>query len=334
MSAPVTIDDRLKSISDQLKKGIAPPSETVRSFLLLFGALRRGYRVSHFIRSKLAQHGLKTEPDFEYAYIDGRITFVKASTPSKDEPAFAIDPTHRIARLTSANRAPTYIAPDAPIKQVVTLMMTHDFSQLPVMTSSREVKGIVSWKSIGSRMALKKSCAIARDCMEPAREVQIDDSLFSAISVIAEFDYVLVRAADKQICGIVTASDLTQQFQKLAEPFLLVGEIENGVRRLLHGKFTQKDLANVKDATDTTRTVEAIADLTFGEYVRLLESDANWQKVGLELDRVEFTKRLHQIREIRNDVMHFDPEGLSDEDLKALREFAAFLRRLRDAGAT
>jgi hypothetical protein len=55
--------------------------------------------------------------------------------------------------------------------------------------------------------------------------------------------------------------------------------------------------------------------------------------VKLEIDRVEFVKRLHEVREIRNDVMHFDPDGLDEGDLKNLREFAQFLKRLRDVGA-
>ena len=36
---------------------------------------------------------------------------------------------------------------------------------------------------------------------------------------------------------------------------------------------------------------------------------------------------------IRNDVMHFDPDGLEANDLHVLREFAQFLKRLRDVGA-
>ena len=320
-------------ISDQLKKGIAPPTETVRSFLLWFGASKRGYRLSRRIKGALERHGLRTDPDFEDAYIDGQITFLKASVSPASQDGSQIDPTHRIARLISANRPPVSVKPDTTLTQAITLMMAHNYSQLPVMIGQREVKGIISWKSIGSRLALKKPCNSASECMETARELSINDSLFSAISSVAESDYVLVRALDKQVCGIITASDLTEQFQKLAEPFLLVGEIENGVRRLLHGRFTKEELAAVKEQGDAERTVDAISDLTFGEYVRLLESEANWKKVRLEIDRAEFVKRLHEIREIRNDVMHFDPDGLNDEDLKSLREFAGFFRRLREAGA-
>ena len=328
----MSFDDRLTKISGDLKKGVVPPTETVRTLLGWFSLSRRGYNVSAHIRDQLAKHGLKTEPDFESAYIDGEIKFLKAPLTAAVMSAEP-DPTHRIARLASANRPPVVVRPDASLRETVTLMMTHDYSQLPVMTSTRELKGIVSWKSIGSRLALRRPCETARESMEPAREVPIDSSLASAISIITECDYVLVRAKDQQICGIVTASDLAEQFQKLSEPFLLVGEIEHGIRRLLHGKFTKDELVSVKEASDTERVVEAVADLTFGEYARLLEPESNWAKLQLEVDRVQFIKRLHQIRETRNDVMHFDPDGIGEEDLKSLREFCAFLRRLREVGA-
>jgi hypothetical protein len=329
----IDIDEKLKAIAEQLNKGIVPPKETIRTLLDWYGASRRGVTVSHEIKRHLSEHGLRTEPDFEYSYIDGEISFQKGAAKESPDEESAIDPTHRIARLASANRPPVSVKPDSTMQQTITLMMTNDFSQLPVMTSTRDVKGVVSWKTIGSRLALKRSCINAQDCMETAREVGIGDSLFSTIRTVADHDYVLVRAEDKQICGIITASDLTEQFQKLAEPFLLVGEIENGVRRMLHGRFTKEELCAAKAAEDKERKVEAVTDLTFGEYIRLLEAEKNWAKVKLEIDRAEFVKRLHKIREIRNDVMHFDPDGLDEEDLKNLREFAQFLKRLRDVGA-
>ncbi len=163
--------------------------------------------------------------------------------------------------------------------------------------------------------------------------MQLEDSIFSAIAYISENDYVLVQAPERTICGIVTATDFSEQFRILGEPFLLVGEIENSIRKLIHGKFTGSELAEVKDPDDKERKVEAVSDLTFGEYVRLLENETRWKKIGLALDRTEFVKRLIEIRDIRNDVMHFDPEGLADEDLKTLRDFSKFMARLRTLGA-
>jgi hypothetical protein len=225
------------------------------------------------------------------------------------------------------------VAPDASLQQAVTIMLTNDFSQLPVMTGARDLKGAISWKTIGSRLALRRSCTFVRDCMETAPVLAADESLFAAISTIAVNDYVLIQANDKSICGIVTASDLNEQFGRLAEPFLIVGEIENGIRNLLHGKFTSAELNEAKAPGEDGRTIEGIADLSFGEYVRLIENEKRWKKLKLEIDRGEFVKRLGQIREIRNDVMHFDPDGLEPSDMDILRDFARFLKRLRDVGA-
>jgi CBS domain-containing protein len=330
-------EEKLIAIADLLKKGVVPPKESVRAFLLWFGAHRRGYRVVRHIRSSLRRHCIATTPDFEWAYIDGQLAFTMAPPGAQATQGVADDsapdPTYRIGSLASANKAPVYVAPDATLQKMTTVMMSNDFSQLPVMTSPRDLKGVVGWKTIGARLALKRPIATAKDCMDVATVLGASEPLFSAISVIAVNDYVLVQAHDKTFCGIVTASDLNEQFLLLAEPFLLVGEIENGVRRLLHGKFTQPELSAAKVLGDDGRQIDTPADLTFGEYIRLVESREGWKKLRVEVDRATFVTHLNRVRDIRNDVMHFDPDGLDDDDLKFLREFAQFLKRLRDVGA-
>lgn len=319
-------DTKLQAIRQMIEKGVAPPSETPRGILLWFGAYKRGWRVCSEIRTALKKYNLETQPDFEYAYIDGAVHFIEAPKSGTEASDLGgVDPTYRIERLEAANQKPTSIKPDEQITKAVTIMLAQDFSQLPVMTSEREVKGIISWKGIGSKLAINGGCTLVREAMETAREVSVDDSLFSAISTIAQYDYVLVRNRDRVISGIITASDFNIQFQQLAEPFLLIGEIENGVRQILHGKFSKTELDSAKLSSDSERIIDGVADLTFGEYIKLIESDAKWKKLGLAIDRSEFVKSLNRIREIRNDVMHFDPDGLDDADYKTLREFAAFL---------
>jgi CBS domain-containing protein len=44
--------------------------------------------------------------------------------------------------------------------------------------------------------------------MEQAHEVRADASIFEAILLIVQHDYVLVRGEHNKITGIVTASDL------------------------------------------------------------------------------------------------------------------------------
>lgn len=323
-----TIDERLASIATLIDKGVAGPTETVRTLLQWFGVQRRGTLVVREIRKSLETNGLVTEPDFESTWIDGEITFVKKSaTPAQQTLS---DPTFRLGRLEAANKEVVSVSPNDSISKVVTLLLTNDFSQMPVMVGSRDVKGVVSWKSIGAKLSLGQPCNVAKDAMETAQVVSDDVSLLDAVDVISKFDYVLVQRADKQIGGIVTAGDFSAQFRTMSEPFLLVGEIENGIRHLLHGRFNKKELQAASDPSDTRRSVTSPSDLTFGEYIRLIESESNWTKLGLKIDRVEFVKKLDRVRHIRNDVMHFDPDGLAPDDKKFLSEFAQFLKKVRE----
>jgi hypothetical protein len=50
------------------------------------------------------------------------------------------------------------------------------------------------------------------------------------------------------------------------------------------------------------------------------ESPGHWEKAGLQFDKATFTNRLHGVREIRNKVMHFSPDGPSPDDVEKLKE--------------
>jgi hypothetical protein len=148
--------DRLGEISRQLRKGQLVPPVATRDFLSWFGAQRRGYYVVKSIRSKLRRAGLETHPDFESAYLDSPITFELAKAAAKkprkgkkavsaevvvpfedagvsstlSTPSAYADPTFRISKLAAANRTPTYIAPDAPVQQAVTVMLTRTYLKI------------------------------------------------------------------------------------------------------------------------------------------------------------------------------------------------------------
>lgn len=354
MTDALTPSHRLKRMVAELKKNGAVPPVTTREFLSWFGARRRGFWVVAGIRRELHDAGLETFPDFQSNYIDAPLGFKllesasSRSQATKGAPAehaaeevespetLEFDaPSYRVSRLEAANKKLVSAKPDTTLREAMTLMMMNDFSQLPVMTSDREVKGIVSWASIGARVALGKQLSngeqYVRDFMEPHHEIRITASLFSAIDVIVQQQYVLVRGTDQRITGIVTATDLSLQFRQLTEPFLLLGEVENHLRKLLAARFTQTEIEAA--CAEGDRKVDGVADLTFGEYQRLLEDPATWRKLGLNLDRATFCRKLDKVREIRNDVMHFDPDGVDPSDLRELREFAQFLRLLDGVSA-
>ena len=160
--------------------------------------------------------------------------------------------------------------------------------------------------------------------MEPHHEMRLDSSLFHAIPIITTNDYVRVRGMDGKISEIVTSGDLSSEFRKLTEPFLLVSEIENWVRNMIQGRFTVADLASV---CNPSREIDGVGDLVFGEYIRLLQDPNRWMQLGVHIDRAMFCEQLDLIREIRNDVMHFKLD-IKSEDLESLHKFAGFLKTL------
>ena len=316
-----------KKIKQDIEKGAAPRSEKlpVREFIGWYGKRRRGSWLVNHIRNKMEALKLRSVPDFEFAYIDSRIEIKTA----EGLPSGGLeDPVHRIGTLAAAHNKPMRVTPDDQLKVATTKMQLHDFSQLPVMTGERTVKGIISWKSIGTSFSLGGACEWVRDCMdESVEDISIDAPLFEAIGSIAKHGYLLVRGKDKAVTGIVTETDLSEQFMHLAGPFLLIGEIEGHLRQLIHGKFTVEEMQLISER-EGGRDISGSADLTFGEYCRLLQKPEHWGRLNLGVDQGQFVEHLETVRKIRNDVMHFDPDGLSPEDDRMLRGVARFLETL------
>lgn len=323
----VTGEDRLKAVKEQLIGGTVVSPENVSTILEWFGAERRGHRVITKIRAALKANDLITEPDFEQVPPNQAVNFKIAS--NQQEIVAPKDPTYRISMLAAASNAPVYAAPNDSLEKVVTLMMSNDFSQIPIMVNNT-VKGIVTWRSMAEKMHLGGKVSEAQHVMEPGEAVIVekDATFFSVLSVLAEKNYALVK--DKGVIkGIITGSDLSRQYHILAEPFLLVGEIEIGIRGLLERNLELKDL-QVAKFSPSDENIKSVDDMSFGQYCTLFEKPQIWGKLKLKIDQKIFTEMMHKVREIRNDVMHFDPDGLEDKDILHLKKVADFFKRLRD----
>ena len=190
------------------------------------------------------------------------------------------------------------------------------------------MEGIISWKSVGRALALGKVCKIVSDCKEEVIVLNHDEPLFTAVKSILDKEVVLVRQKDKTISGIITATDISEQFISMAEPFLIIEQVENHLRRLLDQKFGPEELTFNAGGNEESRPVATLSELTFGEYVRIFEDPKKFNKLGLSIDRSIFVKQLEEVRKIRNDVMHFDPDGITQKSLNLLRETVSFLHTL------
>jgi CBS domain-containing protein len=244
------------------------------------------------------------------------------------EPA---DPTFRVGSLPAANKHLTAVGQDDALNKAVTKMLLFDYSQLPIMHGEREVKGMISWKSIASRYAIGGECQKVQHCREDAQVIDGNGTLFDAIPTIVKHGYVLVRnPQDRRITGIVTAADLSLQFQQLAEPFLLLREVELHIRQLLHGKVSDEDLESLEFPGNAGPKPKSTSDLGFGGYIRLFQRPEIWSKLSLNIDQISLTAHLEEVRKIRNDVMHFDPDPMTPKQLDVLKDAAKFMQQLYD----
>lgn len=299
-------------------------SITPRFLIEAFGWSRRSSNCQYDVETYLKENQLEVEPSYLDVWIDSEILLKhkkKATTK-------LTDPIKKIKILEAANNKPIIVKNDSSLKEAITKMMLHNFSQLPVVSGGKSICGYISWETIGTALANGVKSDTVKDYMN--KNIQIlepDTPLLIAIKLIYDSDFVVVQAVDKTINGIVTTTDISSQFLTMTEPFLLLEQIENHIRQLLDNKFLVEDLEQLCSG-DSSRTVATIDDLNFGDYIHLIENEQNWEKLNLSLDRVIFISQLDNVRQIRNDIMHFDPEGITPPNLKELQSMSRLLEEL------
>ena len=307
----------------------------IRDMIGLVGAARRGTRVVDQIQEALDRHDLITDPDFAVGWIDTIVELRPASTgPTRstavDEPGTTEAPSHSevaltVSSLKSASSGVTTIERTQDLVLARAVMLRHDFSQLAVMSGPRQLVGAVSWQSMAIAALGSREFDLAAATVR-ATLVNPDDDLIRLIPTIVEESFVFVMARDRTLGGIITTADLSEQFAALAKPFLLIGEIERRLRRVLSRRFEPGELKDAIDPKDSSRMIASAHDLTLGEIGRFIENEAQWRRLEWPVDRLEFMRAFDEVKRIRNDVMHFSPDPLSEQEEDAIYNFANWLR--------
>lgn len=312
---------------------------TVRELLDLWGARARGYRVGRRIETDLANHGLATAPHWQKVTLDTKVRLeavahgVDREEESPEAAATAADETEEVdvgltvGNLPSALGGVCFISPSATLEEAVTLMLLNDYSQLAVLAGSHSLKGAVTWKSIAQARHANPAAALA-DAVTTAEHVPYDRELIDLLPTLYTSEFVFVRDATNAIAGIVTAADVVSAYGELATPFFLIGELDQLLRRLISQAFELDDVRRLCDP-DSGRSIASFDELTVGDYQQVLQNPGCWSQLGWPLDRAVFCKRLSELRELRNDVMHFNPDPVAADMIAKLR---GLIRLLRDYG--
>jgi CBS domain-containing protein len=312
-----------------------PVEISVRELLALWDAKARGTRINYRIEADLANHGLATSPSFRKVTIDATVHLITASqdaeatgnAPTDVDDGDELDVGLTVGNLPSALSGVVSAPPTATFDQAITIMVLNGYSQLAVLAGRHTLRGAVTWQSIAyARHANPDACFA--DAIVPAHEARYDQELIEVLPDLETWDFVFVRDEKNAVAGIVTTADVVGAYRELATPFFLIGELDQILRQLIIRTFTLQEATSLCDP-DGSRLVQSFDDLEMGDYQRVLENPERWQKLGWPLDRATFIKRLDELRVVRNNVMHFNPEPVPAEAVEKLRYI---LKLLRDYG--
>lgn len=335
----------------------APVTVTVRDLLEWWGAARRGYLVTEQIAAELANHGLSTVPDFAAVGIDDRVTLTgpsgdtegeegeaaaQGTVAGQEEPKETGTPVsatasgdeegrgepiqgQTVGNLPSALKGVVSVPSSASFEEVFTKMRLNGYSQLPVLSGPRNLRGAVTWESI-ARVRYADSKAPFSDAIVAAHAVSYADHLIDVLPDLERFGFLLVKDQTNQIAGIITVADVAAEYGATARPFLLIGDLDRQLRRVISEGLDLAEVIALCDP-DGRRKLAAFDQLSYGDYQQVLGNPEQWDKLGWPLDRKSFIARLDELRAIRNELMHFnDKDKAGDSAIPMLRNMIELLR--------
>lgn len=144
-------------------------SLSIRDLIAKWGAQRRGYWYVWQIKQDLQQSDLQTVPSFETGWIDNNIRLVpiRKKTTAGDPRVDGVSEDQqttstttgtalKVGSLKSAAGGVVSVRQSDSLELAQSLMMKSDFSQLPVMSSDRDLIGAVSWESIAQSECIEQ----------------------------------------------------------------------------------------------------------------------------------------------------------------------------------
>lgn len=252
---------------------------------------------------------------------------------------------HEVGRLFPAETSVRTVPSGTTVAEALQIMLENRYSQLPIVDEGR-LRGVFSlWslaRQIASTPALKLSDVTVEDVMEQLPTVTVEHSLHDVLALLAHYEALLVDSPHG-LQAIATQADMLRYFYGVARPFVLVQEIELGLRAVIAFAAPGDLLRACIDHSIRTyyedhlkRDVPTrLEDMAFEDYRTMIVSQKNWplfqNVLGRNRDLV--ASRLERIRDLRNAVFHFraDLAVIDHQTLAATRDW--LLDKLRVAGA-
>ena len=162
----------------------------------------------------------------------------------------------------------------------------------------------------------KKTPERVSDCLEPNPATVVETlNLSDTLRQMGNQDAVTLLDTSRRVSGIITTWDLANEFSKIYEPFKLLANIEFKLKERIGYTYEPAQIAKIVNGDDyDVGQVVASSQLTFGQMIRVIESESRWKDLRIGLDRGTVIEELKKAVTTRNDLMHFrdtDPKEIS-----------------------
>lgn len=301
---------------------------TVRELLDLAGVDRRTSQTIASIEEQLQLVGLTAVPPITEAGIDEQIIITPIDAPGQHDrvvsPAELRDSQHsvgyRIHQIPSARRTPVSVSRDDSIAHARTEMLEGNFSQLAVIEAGG-LAGVITWESIAIAHMHGTPKTVGEAMTTSPPTVALHANVLDVVSQIESNGYVFVRGDMNEIGGIVTIADLTAEFGRDRRPLVMIEEIEMRMRRAVRSRLTDADIER------SPARCRTISRLTLGAYPYVFDDDQNWEKLGWTgITRGRLCSLIEEIADIRNSLMHFSQDPISEATFMKLEGALRLLR--------
>ena len=228
---------------------------------------------------------------------------------------------------------------DVSIGEAFKLMREQNINQVPVMNGT-SVLGVFSYRSFAQHLpetleAEKEILSLSVDLfLENLSVAHLEDRVSELIAEFDAMDAVLIGTKDN-LLGVLSTIDAVNYFYRVANAFVLIGEIELSIRTLIESAVDTAQLIKCIDDSLTSKYMESesrpkvIHDLTFADLVALVQHGKNWEyfEPVFRGTRKLLSAKLKGISDLRNDVFHFRRD-LSMSEYDRLRSVRDWLHRL------
>jgi CBS domain-containing protein len=233
---------------------------------------------------------------------------------------------HRLGRILPDDQVLRCIDQTATVKEAFSIMKEHGYSQLPVRSGNR-ITGMFSYRSFAREIVeyedvlegnVKPGDIEVGELMEPAKFALGSDEFCAWFETLDKFDAFLLGEPTR-VQGLLSTMDLLNYLYGVANPFVLVAEIELSLRSLITHAVSDDQLKEcMRVAKVRAKTFDRA---TFGDYIYIITEEPNWQLFQPVFRGNPFrTKaRLSEACELRNKAFHFNGMLTTDDYTELVR---------------